>query len=1074
MKDRKSSPRKRSSPVQRKKPNRAPSRRRAPIPVAVDLSAFLDTPIDLLCVGNRDAIFERLNPEWESTLGYAPAEMAGRDFLDFIHPEDQPAALAAFEELGIRKSVSVLTNRFRSKDGSYRWLEWKYILHGAHIYASAHDITKHKRAEDELRDSRRMLETILDTIPVRVFWKDLRSEYLGCNRPFARDAGFSSPAELIGRNDYQMGWVEQAELYRADDRAVIDTGVEKIGYEEPQTQADGKRAWVRTSKIPLRDAGGHIYGVLGTYEDITEKKNAEQELRESQERYHRITRTITDYIYHVRVDKGKAVETFHGRRCLAVTGYSAEELAGDPHLWIRMVDPQDRPLVEEQARRILSGEEAPVIEHRLWRKDGVRRWVRNTPVVFRDAQGAVLSYDGLIQDITERKEAELQLHAQHELALALNATTNMEEGLRLCLEAAMRMSGMEAGGVYLVDPVSGAMDLVVHQGLAPDFVALVGHLEPDRVEACWMMQGRPIYTDYRTLASRMGLIPWSYDGLHSLIAIPIRHEGRMIGCLHLVSTTIDAVPPFNREILETAVVQSGNAIARLRSEAALRESEERYRQLFEAESDAIVLVDNESGRILEANSAASTLYGYPRADLLKMRNVELSAEPEDTRRVTQTTPVVPENVITIPLRYHRKKDGTVFPVEITGRFFNRMGRPVHIAAIRDISRRRKAEEELSESRRMLETVLDTIPVAVFWKDRSLRYIGCNRSFARDAGFASPAEVIGKDDHQLGWADLADQYRADDRTVVETGRPKLRYEEPETQPDGTRIWVSTSKVPLRDPDGNIRGVLGTYEDITERKKAEEEIRALNADLEQRVALRTSQLEAANKELEAFSYSISHDLRAPLRAIDGFTRALEEDYGKVLDAEGNRLCAVVRRNTRRMSELIDDLLAFSRYSRTEMETMPIDMGALVQSVFQEVTTPETRARVDFRLSPLPTVSGDPILLRQVWINLISNAVKFSARRETARIEVECRSTPEEDVFTIRDNGAGFDMRNADRLFAVFQRLHDASEFEGTGIGLAIVQRVIHRHGGRVWAEGEVDRGATFSFSLPKARPEGSPAA
>jgi PAS domain S-box-containing protein len=393
------------------------------------------------------------------------------------------------------------------------------------------------------------------------------------------------------------------------------------------------------------------------------------------------------------------------------------------------------------------------------------------------------------------------------------------------------------------------------------------------------------------------------------------------------------------------------------------------------------------------------------------------------------------------------------------------------AAARDFTDRKLTEDALRESRQMLEMVLDTIPVRVFWKDLDSRYVGCNRSFAQDAGFSTPADLLGRNDYQMGWMEQAALYRSDDQLVMGTGRAKLNYEEPQSTPSRGRIWLRTSKIPLRDIEGNIRGVLGTYEDITEIKRADEEIRTLNAELEQRVAQRTAQLEAANKELEAFGFSVSHDLRAPLRAIDGFTRILEEDYGKSMDEEGRRLCTVVRENTRHMNELIDDLLALSRLTRSEMEFLSNDMETMAGSVFQEMTTPETRARIDFTVHPLPRVLGDPILLRQAWTNLISNAIKFSAKRERAKIEIDCRSLPDEDVFSICDNGAGFDMQYVDRLFGVFQRLHSASEFEGTGVGLAIVQRVIRRHGGRVWGEGAVDQGATFHFALPKDREGGN---
>ncbi len=253
-------------------------------------------------------------------------------------------------------------------------------------------------------------------------------------------------------------------------------------------------------------------------------------------------------------------------------------------------------------------------------------------------------------------------------------------------------------------------------------------------------------------------------------------------------------------------------------------------------------------------------------------------------------------------------------------------------------------------------------------------------------------------------------------------------------------------------------------IAERKQAEEEIRRLNEELEQRVIERTAQLEAANKELEAFSYSVSHDLRAPLRAIDGYTRILMEDYEAVMDAEGRRVCAVIRDETRRMSQLIDDMLAFSRLGRAQMQLVPIDMEDLVQAVFDELTTVESRERLDFRMGDLPPAVGDPTLIRQVWTNLLANAFKFSSKRERAVVEVGSQQSDGEIAYWVRDNGAGFDMQYADKLFGVFQRLHSPREFAGTGVGLAIVQRVIHRHGGRIWAEAEVDQGATFYFTIP----------
>jgi len=267
----------------------------------------------------------------------------------------------------------------------------------------------------------------------------------------------------------------------------------------------------------------------------------------------------------------------------------------------------------------------------------------------------------------------------------------------------------------------------------------------------------------------------------------------------------------------------------------------------------------------------------------------------------------------------------------------------------------------------------------------------------------------------------------------------------------------------------RAVLNVLDDFDkesrQRRSAEEKLRQTNLMLEQRVAERTQQLESANQELETFAFSVSHDLRAPLRAIDGFSRILLEDYGDKIDAEGRRVIQVIRDSTVKMSRMIEDILAFSRVGRTEQLKAPVDMDALARTTINDLQALASGRKIEFVIGKLPPALADAAMMQRVWTNLIDNAIKYTGQKAAARIEIGATPAPGETVYYVRDNGAGFDMRYVDKLFGVFQRLHGA-EFAGTGVGLAIVKRIVTRHGGRVWAKGEPNAGASFYFALPQA--------
>jgi PAS domain S-box-containing protein len=382
--------------------------------------------------------------------------------------------------------------------------------------------------------------------------------------------------------------------------------------------------------------------------------------------------------------------------------------------------------------------------------------------------------------------------------------------------------------------------------------------------------------------------------------------------------------------------------------------------------------------------------------------------------------------------------------------------------IMDITERKQAEEALRVSESFKRAMIACSPVALFSVDTDGKVLSWNESAERVFGW-SAGEIIGK---QLPIVpkEKREEYTENLATVVEKGG-FIGKEFIRQRKDGSLLPISLSVAPILNDTGTMIGIMSAAEEITQRKKTEKELERYRCRLEQLVDERTAALQASNKELEAFTYSVSHDLRAPLRAINGFSEYIEADYADKLDDEGKRHLRVIRDNSRKMDQLITDLLKLSRLSRTEMQFVLVNMTAVAKSMFHEIAAEEDKVNFDFICPDMPQTEADASAIKQVWTNLIENALKYSSRSETKKIEIGYRDDGEMHTYFVKDYGSGFDPRYKDKLFGVFQRLHKESEFEGTGVGLAIVKRIIDRHGGRLWAEGVPGKGAVFHFSLPK---------
>lgn len=522
--------------------------------------------------------------------------------------------------------------------------------------------------------------------------------------------------------------------------------------------------------------------------------------------------------------------------------------------------------------------------------------------------------------------------------------------------------------------------------------------------------------------------------------------------------------------MRTEQAETRSEQAEARSEQVIQDSEVSYRRLFEAAKDGILILDIDTGRITDVNPFLVELLGFSRDEMLGKTVGELSPfkDIEDNQamleRLQATGFVRYED---LPLE---GRDGRKMEVEFVSNVYEDGGKQVIQCNIRDITERKKTELITLE----LAAIVASSDDAIIGKDLRGVVTSWNAGAEREFGYTA-SEMIGQSITRLIPADRL-QEEVKILELIARGKSVRHFETVRARKDGSTFNVSVTVSAIKDSSGKVVGASKVARDITTRKKAEETIHRLNAELEERVTQRTAELEAANKELESFSYSVSHDLRAPLRAVDGFSQAVLEDYGPQLPEEGRRYLQTIRESAQRMGTLIDDLLMFSRLGRLPLSTGAVETGDLVRAVLEELSSERVGRQIEISVTELPVCQGDAALLRQVWINLLSNAFKYTRRREKAVIEVGCKREaiaaedhggPEkktnENVYFVRDNGTGFDMRYVGKLFGVFQRLHSDEEYEGTGVGLAIVQRIVHRHGGQVWAEAAEDHGATFYFTL-----------
>lgn len=502
---------------------------------------------------------------------------------------------------------------------------------------------------------------------------------------------------------------------------------------------------------------------------------------------------------------------------------------------------------------------------------------------------------------------------------------------------------------------------------------------------------------------------------------------------------------------------------RRKAEQDLRHSERRFYNAFHTSPAGMIITRIKDGKVINVNDSFLQLFEFTKEDVVGHTSIELGMwSREERERIIQ------KQLETGGLRNFeleaKSKTGRVKYILFSSNPIDIAEEPHHITTIVDISERKKAETELYESERKYRALFENMTAGFVLfevvanqqgEPVDLIVLKGNPGFEKTTGI----KIENSEGKRL--TELLPGIENDEANWIGTyGEIALKGGTRQFERGSELLGYFYSVIAYQAGTGQCAV---TFVDISDRKKAEIDLQKLNMELEERVENRTAQLNEVNRELEAFTYSVSHDLRAPLRSVDGYTQILVDDYNDRLDDEGRRICSIVQKSARNMGKLIDDLLQLSRTGRADMQISAIDMKAVANNVYAELIETAGRYKADFLISNLPMAHGDPALVRLVWTNLLSNALKYSSKLDKPVIEVFSEIQNGQNVYAVRDNGVGFEMQYADKLFSAFHRLHSAMDYEGTGVGLAIVHRVITRHGGRVWATSQKQKGATFYFTL-----------
>jgi PAS domain S-box-containing protein len=989
-----------------------------------------------------------VSPACEKLTGYTPEEFINCPKLnqDIVFDADREKLDKHHNFPKSDNTSHELEYRIITKAGEFRWISHScspiFSSDGEYLgrRGTNRNITDRKLQEEQLYESEFRFTNLYEKGPFGMVMADNEFRFKKANSAFCSIMGYSEseiqqftfkdvthPDDLVNDLPNIMRLMnKEISVYKTEKRYI---------------RKDGQMIWGSLTVTATYDRDGQFLYNLGIIEDITRRKQAEKALQETSIRLNMALNSSNSGVWDWDILTNSIIWS---TQMYKLFGIDEHEVKASFDTWRSVLHPDDLELAEFKIEEALKNHTGLQNDYRVVLSDGTIQWIYATGEGYYDENGQPIRMIGICQDITDRKRAEEQLMK----------TRNQLEKIFVTSPGIVCTSQLRPDGTVCF-PYGG-------ERLANYFGIPTAHLEEDATPYFALIHP----DDFKSLLasieeSAIQMTPWRYEwrmvhpekGVmwiegHSM---PVREaDGSTLW--HGVATDITERKRAEEKISE---LNERIATATLSAKVGIWD--------WDIANDYLVWDDQ-----------MYALYGLKLGDFPGAYEAWLQGiHPEDRDFSNSAS----QQAVRGEKEYDTEfrvvwPDKSVHYLKAAGKvFFDKNKNAIRMLGVNfDITKQKLTENELKESEEYLKLGYETANLGIWKNDMQTMAVEFDEQARIHYGFDESIVTLSDVIARIHPDDMGRLVAEIEKATSPSGTGRYATEYRVIHPDGSVHWLYIGVRVIFEGEGeNRRSIMGfgTSLDITERKHAEERILELNNELEQRVKERTSQLEAANKELEAFSYSVSHDLRAPLRHINGFVDLLNANYKDILPDKGKHYLTVINDASTQMGALIDDLLQFSRTNRQEMQQMNLNMNSIIQEVLKFFNEETKDRKIDWDIAKLPVITGDLALLRMVWVNLFSNAVKFTRNKEIAKINIGYTEEKKEYIFYIRDNGAGFDMRYVHKLFGVFQRLHSKQEFEGTGIGLANVQRIVQRHGGRIWAESKLDEGATFYFTIPKAK-------